>query len=500
MSKIFSTLQFTGGMNDWIHPGLLEEHYAVKLINAEVSSGKIVPIAKPLLLQSKDPVSYGHYGTRDRSVVKWYDRYYWSNNAATVSDFYGGNVENYLGIPFPIYSGTNPNVSIANVSPGENEDGLTGDYKYCVCFVNPNGWESAPGSLEEYELSVNLSNQFATVTVSWTDTCISYAKIYRTIDKGADFYCLGEIHVSGSTFTDKTSDTMLQMMNPLNTITNYPPPDRGKYLCEYDGVFFLAVESSLYFSVQGNPHAWPTLQFVLFDDTITGIVPEFQGILVFTVNNVYRVIGAESSETITKTYIPGNHGCVNFRSIAVLNNAPVWLSNDGICLWDGNSIAVKSYRVIKTDSLIVKYAVSASDRYFLFLSSDCIVFDQKNGSIFYKLNFTCDYAWYDGKDGIMYLLVGNSLYTYGNGRKLIAFYQSPNIGGSESSIKIFRELILNIDGESNVSIFVDGVLVANVNLTAGRRRVKLPQKAVGRYLSINLESSGNINELAVIYD
>lgn len=500
MPKAFSTSHFTGGMNDWIHPGLLQEHYAVKLINAEVSSGKIVPIKKPFLLQNNDPVFYGHYGTRDRSVVKWYDRNYWSNNTATVSDFYGGDKENYLGIPYPAYSGTNKNVTIENVSPSEGETGLTGDFKYCVCFVNANGWEGAPGSLTEYELSGSLANEFAAITVTWSDARVHHAKIYRTIDKGADFYHVGDVNTSGTAFTDKTTDTMLQLMNPLSTINNYPPPDRGKYLCEYDGVFFLAVDSSLYFSVQSNPHAWPTLQFISFDDTITGIVPEFQGILVFTANNIFRVVGANSSETITKMYIPGNHGCINFRSIAVLNNSPVWFSNDGICLWDGNSVTVKSYQVLKTDNLVVRHAVSANDCYFLFHSSGCIVLDQKNGGIFYKLDFSCDYSWYDGTTDIMYLLAGNALYRYGYGTKLKAIYQSPNIGGSESTIKIFRELILNAADNSKVSVFVDGFLLVDIYLPGDRQRIKLPAKAIGKYMSVKVESSDDINELAVIYD
>lgn len=487
-------------MNDWIHPGLLDEHYAARLVNAEVSSGKIVPIRRPSSLPNNDPVSYGHYGTRDRSLVKWHGRHYWSDNTATTSGFYGGDKENYLGIPYPEYSGDGQNVAVEASEPGPDETGLTGDFKYCVCFVNENGWEGAPGSLDEYEVSISLAGKFARLTVSWTDDRVHHAKIYRTIDKGADFYCVGEVAASGDSFTDKATDELAQFMNPLGTMDNYPPPDRGKYLCENDGVFFLAVDSSLHFSLQGNPHAWPSLQFISFDDTITGIVPEFQGVLVFTANNVYRVIGASSPETITKMYIPGNHGCINFRSIAVLNNAPVWLSNDGICLWDGSSIAVKSHRVVKTDGLVVKYAVSASDCYFLFLNSGGIVYDQKNGGIFYKLDFTCDYAWYDGSTGIMYLLVGNRLYRYGHGKSLKATYQSPNIGGAEAAIKVFRELVLNSSGSCSVSVSVDGEPVVGIDLPGGRRRVKLPMNAIGKYLSVRIESSDDINELAVLYD
>ena len=96
MASVFSVKSFSGGMNDWLHPSLLKESVAASLVNADESSGKIVPIKKPVRMTVGDPVQYGHYGTRDRSVVKWYTRFYWSNNTALSAPYYGGNEENYL--------------------------------------------------------------------------------------------------------------------------------------------------------------------------------------------------------------------------------------------------------------------------------------------------------------------------------------------------------------------------------------------------------------------
>ena len=500
MSKAIGVRNFNGGMNDWLNPGLLGEATASLLVNGDESSGKIEPIRGPLKLSVKDPETSGHYGTRDRSVVKWYDRYYWSENEASEEPFYGGNEENYLGIPYPAYSGSGANVTLEAVAPGSGETGLTGSYKYCVCFVNPHGWEGAPGSLEEYEVGIELDGKCGKITVTWTDDRISYAKIYRTLDKGADFYCVGEVHESGGNLIDDTSDDVLVMLNPLTSEENYPPPGGGKYLCENGGVFFLAVGSKLYFSVQGNPHAWPTVQFLSFDDDITGIVPEFQGVLVFTRNNAFRVVGAESADTITKTYIPGNHGCINFRSIAAVNNAPIWLSGDGICLWDGSSVSIPSYGVLKTSHLPVKYAVSANDKYYLFLWDGGIVFDRKNGDIFYKLDLSCDYAWYDGDTGAMFLQRPDGLYQYGAGDKLKFRYISGNFGESELTQKIFQELVVSSEGEIEATIRVDGEEKTRLKLQGGRSRVKLPFTAVGRSLSVELASGSRLNELCVVYE
>ena len=500
MSEVFAVRQFTGGMNDWVHPGLLHENTAAQLVDAELDDGKLVPLKRPRATPYADPASLAHYGTADRSVVKWNDRHYWSDNTATSAPYYGGTPENYLGIPFPAYSGTGKNVTVEKTSPGTGETGMSGTFKYCVTFVNVNGWEGAPGSLEEYETEVTLSTQIAAVTVTWSDSRISYAKIYRTIDHGADFYCVGEVSASGSVFRDTVTDELAQMMNPLSTQYAYPPPDGGKFLCEYGGVFFLAVGSLLYFSAPGNPHAWPPTHFLGIDDTITGLVPEFQGILVFTRGNVYRVTGAEDPETVAKIYIPGNHGCVNFRSIATVNNAPVWLSGSGICIWDGDQVAVPSYQVIHTENMGVKCAVSAHDRYFLFLNGKTIVFDRRNGDVFYTISPVCDYAWHDDSTDKLYLLAGGHIYEYGGGEPLTMTYVSPTIPGTQSAIRKFREILLCGTGESRVTVSVDGKEIADFVAASGRARVKLPLSAVGGGLSCRIRNRGGIQEMAVIYD
>jgi len=504
-------------MNDWIHPMLLESNLAAKLVNADVSNGKLVPIKQPRKLEGTTPEYYGNYGNKDRSAIKYNGRNYWSDNKAATSPYYGGDPENYLGIPYPTY-GEDGNVQIDLTNVGSNP--LTGAFKYCVTFVSENGWESAPGSLTDYEVEATISGKSPLVTVTWDvtnwgtkDQSISYAKVYRTADNGADFFEVGEIHYnynsltqtgSFTTLTDEMPDETLLLQNPLTSQENYPPPDAGKYLCENNGVFFLAQGTLLYFSSVGNPHAWPTTQFLTFDDEITGITPEFMGILVFTRNNVYRVIGADNPETIQKIYIPGNHGCISWRSIAMLNNAPVWLSNDGICLWDGNNISVPSYRVVKTDDLAekVKWGATSNDRYFLILRRDTIVYDIRNGGIFYKLNMTYDYAWFDDGSGRFFLQDAGGVYLYaGSDENLPIQYSSPYIGGAESGVKIYREVYLTCENTVQFSAFIDGVPLWEepVSVPGGKQRIKLPLHAVGHWISITLESNDVIRELQVIY-
>lgn len=494
MPSNFHVAQF-GGMNDWIHPGLLDAKSAVLLRDAEIADGKISAVRMPQKINFT-PSQLGHYGTSDRSVVKWYDRYYWSDNTAAEPPYYGGNVEP-LGVPYPLSQPT-----ITGEAPGEGETGLTGKYKYCICYVNENGWEGAPGSLTDYEVVVELSGEWGKVIPGETfPDGIDYAKIYRTVAEGATFYCVGELYPDDKYFLDKTADDDALVLEVLSSEDNYPPPDGGKYLSESGGVFFLAVGSKLYFSRQGNPHAWPVLNYIGIDDDVTGITPEFQGVLVFTRNNAFRVVGADDPATIVKSLIPGNQGCVTYCSIANISNAPVWLSNDGICLWDGENIQVVSFQVLKTANLQVKYACAANDVYYLFLLNGAIVFDRRNGDVFRKLSFSCDYAWYDANNDRMFLQRGEEVLLYGASAGGRYEYKSPYIGGSIAVTKKYSVALIECSGAATMSVALDGKDHFKVQLPrGGRERIKFPHGSIGRYAQISVAGAGSLNELAVLYE
>lgn len=491
---IFST-KFFAGMNNWSHPGLLDEKTAVLLQDADIESGKLSPQKLPLPISSTVE-QIGFFGGKNRSVVKWYDRTYWSNNTAVESPFYGGFEEN-LGVMYP-----EKHPSPVAVSA---ENGLSGDYKYCWCYVNSNGWESAPCSEEgELWVSISVSNNYIKITApAKFPEDISYIKIYRTTDKGGEFYCVGEIRSPGGEFIDKTDDNTLVMLEQASSFDNYPPPNNGKYLTESGGVFFLAVGSKVYFSTLGNPHAWPTLNFVGFDDTVTGIIAEFQGVLVFTCNNTYRITGADDTATLVKTLIPGNQGCNNYRTAALVANAPVWLSNDGICLWDGENISIVNQGVIKTQKISPRFAVSGNDVYYLFTTGKIIVFDRRNGSVFRELsekNYNFDYGWYDGATDQIYLLKGENVFEFGNGEAGELLYLSPYIGQTEQAIHKFLEFNIYCTAPCWVYFFVDDKKIIKKINSTGKTRLKFPFATIGRRLQIQISTTGTLSEFSVLYD
>lgn len=488
---LYHVYNWRGGMNEILHPQLLAENQSQLLIDADVTSGKIRAIKHPQNLNISSPMELLHFGTRDRSVVKWSERYYWSDNVLLR---YGGNLEP-LGIPYPENFFT-----IGKYNDASEVSGLTGKYKYAVTFVNKNGWESAPGSAAQYYLEINLLNDYAALSFNELPKGIKYVKIYRTMADGADFFCVGQTSNTDKVFIDRMDDITASVQPVLNTFDDFPPPKNGRYLTEAGGVFFLAVESRLYFSKLGHPHAWPVTNFVDIGDRITGICADFQGVLVFSQNNVYRVIGADIPESLTKINIPGNQGCVNYRSISHLANLPVWLSNDGICVWDGNKINIISMQIINTHRLSVKCAASANDVYYLFLDNGAICYDSRNGGIFYRLSFSCDYAWYDGNNDKFYLQKNDGVYLFGEGEEKTYTYKSPQIGDSSLVYKKIFEVLINAEGKFNLTVIADDISVCSIDIKkAGRHCIKMPYPTTARKVELKITGEKGLDEVSMSY-
>lgn len=485
------TISSFKGMNNFIDKSLLDKNTASKLVNADIKTGKLVPIREPLNLGVHAITDFGHYGAWDRSVVQWYGRYYWSDNDAVAEPYYGGNVEG-LGIPIP---DNLPQLGLVELEEGE--DGLTGRYRYCCCFVNENGWEGAPSEdVANYFSELDVTNMYITVKVPEFPEGITSAKVYRTINNGADFYLLDEVTESGGTITDRLEDTTLVLREVCTSLDNFPPPEGGKYLTENGGVFYLAVGDRLYFSILGNPHAWHPLYFIGFDDTITGICAEFQGVLVFTYNGVYRVIGAENPSSVSKVLIPSQQGCANWHTINKISNAPIWLSNDGLCIWDGNNVQIISQGVYDTSSIRARCSCSYDDCYYLFTyDNNCVVYDRRNGGVFRELGFSCDYAWYNAELDKMYLYneVLGVAYSFGEGEVLPITFISGYYNSDSVHYQSFSNLRINATEPMSVKVFAENVQILDINVANVPmiKTIKLPSRFV-MDLSLEVKTSGEI--------
>lgn len=481
------------GMNEVLSPDLLDEKTGISslLENADVTTGKLCGARGDEELPSGDMTFYGHYGNRNRSVVSWYGRTYWSDN---YTGGCGGH-EEPLGVPFPAAL---PELTAMKTDDGES--GLTGDYEYCICFVNMNGWESAPGEEGKYYSKISLNGKWCAVRAPEFPDGIRYAKVYRTADHGAEFHYVGDIETSGGSLTDKTDDITLAMLDPLESLNNYPPPEKGKFLTEAGGVFYLAQRDRLYFSNVSDPHSWPRLNFLSFDTDITGILPEFQGVLVFTDNEAYRVVGADNPETIAKSQIPGHAGCPNWRTIGSIANMPVWVSNTGLQAWNGQTVKTLNWQVAKVQDVPVLCGIGTDEEYYLSVGDGVLIYDLRTGGTFRRLSaeYKFEYGWYDSDMNNVYVQRGGKLYCMNRGPRIPWHYRSALIG-TPLMTQDYMELRLTSTEGCRVRFLVNGAERGAVNLHRGKQKVKLPFRINGAGMQLDITGTGQLTAYALSY-
>jgi hypothetical protein len=498
---IYDIKTFDRGINNFIDPGFIQKNQSQKTENAKISDGNLTSLNGLTMLNEiliKNPEDLDHYGASNRSMVNFLDNDYWSINDAVAAPYYGGQPANYLGVEYPSAPPT-----VAAGAAGA----LTGDYKYAITFLNGEGWESAPGDTAVYWSTVTLASQQADISIpafpTGTATCI----IYRTVAAGSEFYEVARTASPSSTYSDNLTDDLLLLGNPLDTVNDLPPPDGGKYLTEQNNTFFLVVGDRVYFSKQGNPHAWNPLDFVNLNDTGTGLVEEFEGILAFTSNSTTRITGYDVL-TVSSKLLPSNQGCKNWRTVSRLDDVPIWESNDGLCIWDGSSIKLVSHELYEI-SFTSTHAEVYDDAYYLFHPNGATVYDRRTGGTFTELsNFVGstynEYAWYDGDADKLYLYNGlagddGRVYEYGTGTAQEVDYISPHVDGGLTE-KSYRRIWLRNDSTTTVKFFVEGTEVMDVDVLAGERFIYLPAGSDGRYAYFELIFTGTVFDAAIEYE
>jgi hypothetical protein len=309
----------------------------------------------------------------------------------------------------------------------------------------------------------------------------------------------------GTTITDALADIDLVLNTPLETINLLPPPARGKYLTERDGVFYVAVGDRLFISAQGNPNAWNPSNWIGFEGyDITGITKEYNGVLVFTSNKAYRVTGSGITD-LSKQEIPGQQGCINYRTIGSAGTAPAWCSNDGICIWDGSSIQIVSKQryVLQGEPL---HAVCANDRYYLFMSSGMVIFDYRAGGVFRSMDESTTYGWYDADLDRFYMADVNaentlSIRVFEAGNNLMLKYISGVLPQDGIVQKRFRRIFADAAGEIIAKIVSDTGRTLNVIMQgSGKVQAFFPAGFYGRGVTVQLESTYPIYSFTIEYE
>lgn len=217
----------------------------------------------------------------------------WDGNTAHAAD--------NLGIATPTVT---PSLTLNSGSTIKATQGWT----YVYCFASSKYGHVSTASSVSASTGIG---QWASITVSGqgsSDPQVDTIQIYRTTDGGAIYEFLGSVANPGAstfTFTDNFKDSALNpfILAPQNGINNPPPSNfaGNSGFAYHAGRIWGASNNILYFSAgpdctNGNGlMAFPPLNYFQFPDNVQRIVPYSNGLLVFTLTNLYAILGTSSS-------------------------------------------------------------------------------------------------------------------------------------------------------------------------------------------------------------
>ena len=333
--------------------------------------------------------------------------------------------------------------------------------------------------------------------------------IYRTIANGGTFYRLDTIEDNTTTdFLDSTPDIELQLRSTITTINAHPPIEQiidgdsvrqcGKFLTERNGIFFQAVNDRLYNSEAANPHAWNPDNFIAVDDDITAIARLDEGLLVFSKNRTFLILG-DSPATFIKREVATDQGCPEHRTIAYVGNTPVWVSNDGICIWFGQA----GVQVISDGFYILDFtplfAVSSNDVYYAFGATKATAIDFRRNRAFYERNLVgYDNAFGDRDQDKLFLQRGIITEIDGEGPVAEASYRTPAIDVEDKTrIKHFRQMWIDVSADATIEVSLDGTLKQTIDSKGTeRRRHRFVSGLMDQQIQFRVKTKGVIKELS----
>jgi hypothetical protein len=191
---------------------------------------------------------------------------------------------------------------------------------------------------------------------SLLDDTFATVKCYDVLYDIADSSISGDTHntVQGtSDFLDLFASSLLSDgLGNSSTVGN--APDYCKFLKESNNFFFAVgtnlTDASLYggtnkkgsflfISEYNDPTTWHSTGYLQFDSEITGLHTYPGELIVWTSNGTYRVTGSRYDQ-MRKTKLATTEGMPDgqHRTATLVNNYLVWLSQSGICIYDGRGV------------------------------------------------------------------------------------------------------------------------------------------------------------------
>lgn len=376
------------------------------------------------------------------------------------------------GVPYKLLEVDNHNSNtyytiLDNTLPGVAMvlGGLEGTYNYVYTWYDEtDGTESAPSPVSDEAIAQDQDVQ-VTVPELNKPAEASLVRLYRIGGQWSEFKLVTEFAPTGASvvYTDQASDASLLSAEVLTADTNYVPPVLLRQLTKSQGVFWGAVEDTLWLGdANGNPNYWSPVSVIDFPATITALADSIDGLLVFTSSETYLVRG-NTTELASLTKISGSQGCVSLKSVATGNREIWFVSREGICQYQSGGVNVTSRPQLGTLDLAVTKGVFFNDVYYVQLEDkSTLVLDLKYLPKFYHASWNvCTLL---KKPGTLYALdlSGEAciVYTPETSDTLLEYTYKTGVltEGMPTMLKNYDNFYVRATGQHTIEIYIDGNL------------------------------------------
>lgn len=275
------------------------------------------------------------------------------------------------------------------------------------------------------------------------------------------------------------------------------PPDHLKFLRESNNFFFGVgtdqtnssrygsagnkAGSFLFVSEYNNPRNWPPASYVEFEDEITGIATYPGELIVWTKQGTYRVTGSRSDQ-MRKTKLATIEGMLSgaHRTAQLVGRYLVWVSQTGICFYDGSSVTNLTRGRFETFPLLATagsggnaslHAGHLNDKYYVCGGNETgfVVDFSMEGFPISEVDLVEDHTSALTNSGgntlspvLVYRPSENKLYSRrgvieaGTTRNKFSYKTREFDGGAFGSLKLVKSVTINGSGNGKVQVYLDG--------------------------------------------
>ncbi len=377
--------------------------------------------------------------------------------------------------------------SIMDGVPLDKSNMLYGNYTYTMAYVNDTGSQSDLMASSQ-SIDVDMGAVKVEIPQSVIDGIPTDGELilFRTMGMGGQYYEVirWDATTAVTEYIDNTHDIDLGLP-PTNWGGN-PPPDGLQYLIEHRGRLYGTVGNRVYFSEYGDPHNWPTINYLVVPETVTGLASSGNGIIVFAGGRIDVILGLDIDNYQLRP-VSGSVGCEYYKTIQSTSKGVIFMGEGAIYSTDGTSVinlsedkvgrSLKALRDI--DFRDITSSVYSNDLYMIATEDTMIVMDLIRGIKFYSITDNSfdgqGYTSINENNGNIYGHKGGVTYSLNKSNlpALLEFKSGDIISGTVTNLKEYDKTRIVYQGSFEVWVYLDDELVINKKITSSSKELTM---------------------------